>query len=973
MAKMATLIDQLTGSALNESLWVAGAAGGAAWSYSSAGASLAFPAASTSSTNGYTASIAFYDLTNSYLLAQVTQVLSAATNTYVTLGVQGSGGTYIAWACTEGALQASYYNGSSTVTVANLTYSASAHAWWRISESAGVTYWDTSDNGTDWVTQASVADPITETSLQAIFSAAANGIAVNPGSFTVLDLNVVPADVTADDVQAFPISPPGFLSPAAFPFPNGPFGLPNDAPIEPFPYVIGYNAAGGANSVTVHVQNATARGDAITVLTAATHTRSSPVSCTDTQGNNYSFAEYQGTAQPEVSVLVAQNTNPLTAADSITVTFKSSDFTPGNVIAIGCSANVIIPSPSSDWLAYTSAGGASTGNVSNQTVTAFSALSFSGPAVIIVTVASGSGFALLPQGWTILQSAYTTSNGGGYYSVAAVKITSSYYAANAAIMSAQSSGGNDSPLDIAFVILQLETRVAAQPGLMPGSQASPPGLMSPGAWPVMPQLPSVVNDAPVSPVPYFIGYASSSATSNSITVPVQNATARGDAITVLPTAPGAYGVPVSCTDTQGNSYSLVTNENVLQPGTSVFVAQNTNQLTATDTVTVTYANSASTTRTAVIVGCPAGTVATSPGNAWLTYTVANFGQANTGTVTVSTPSSLSGSAVIIAVISTTAVYALLQQAWTVLWSGTPSYAIVVAYKFTSSHFVASAVILAAQNAANGSNVSAALVVLQLETRIAPNRPSPDMPPGMMSPGAWQYQPLSPPEGAWSARYNSGPNRWAEALPAASHSVSALTRGTSKHARAISTSHSGITRGIGKHTTAASHVTGAITRRTGKIFAGITHSHGALTRSSQKSLAAIASASGAVKRAASKICRVIVTSHNALLTHTARERALTATAHVTSTVNREVSAHLAAIARSLSDVSRGHLVRLTAGVQVAASSASAHAKVLAAHVASTARLLFPQRVVIFQAISVRVRWLASSARTRWGGSGSSRNQ
>jgi hypothetical protein len=92
----------------------------------------------------------------------------------------------------------------------------------------------------------------------------------------------------ADLSGQFPLSPPGFQSPAAFPY-APPFPA-NDVPVAGAPYLIA-QLSNTVSSVTtaIPVQNTSAAGDAIAVLVGSGGSGIPPVSCADTQGNKYLF------------------------------------------------------------------------------------------------------------------------------------------------------------------------------------------------------------------------------------------------------------------------------------------------------------------------------------------------------------------------------------------------------------------------------------------------------------------------------------------------------------------------------------------------------------------------------------------------------------------------------------------------------------------------------------------------------------
>ena len=181
MTKMSALADPFNQGTLNGSLWDSSTGGSATLSYASSGATAAFPASTTSSTYAYVYAAATYDLTGSSAALHVTGVPDTA-NVYAYF--QAAAGTSnLEWLVEAGSLYARYTVSGTITTLATLTYSATAHAYWRIRESGGTTYWDTSSNGINWTNQASASDPITETTLDAVFGIGASANASSPAPF----------------------------------------------------------------------------------------------------------------------------------------------------------------------------------------------------------------------------------------------------------------------------------------------------------------------------------------------------------------------------------------------------------------------------------------------------------------------------------------------------------------------------------------------------------------------------------------------------------------------------------------------------------------------------------------------------------------------------------------------------------------------------------------------------------------------
>jgi hypothetical protein len=121
--------------------------------------------------SGYV-SVNAYDLTGASAYVRLVQKLNVGGLEAQQLLFNGS--EYVGFVI-QNTLYARYKKASDTsgTTVASVTYSASTHAWLRVRESGGTTYWETAPNTAsnppveaDWVAFASVANPIDLTSVK---------------------------------------------------------------------------------------------------------------------------------------------------------------------------------------------------------------------------------------------------------------------------------------------------------------------------------------------------------------------------------------------------------------------------------------------------------------------------------------------------------------------------------------------------------------------------------------------------------------------------------------------------------------------------------------------------------------------------------------------------------------------------------------------------------------------------------------
>jgi hypothetical protein len=376
------------------------------------------------------------------------------------------------------------------------------------------------------------------------------------------------------------------------------------------------------------------------------------------------------------------------------------------------------------------------------------------------------------------------------------------------------------------------------------SMPAPPGFLSPAAFPLSPPFPQ--NDAPAPGAPYLIGTKAGTA-SASLTLTLNTGSNAGDTIVVFTASAGV--VAAKCTDTKGNSYSLAALANAQSERINQFTAVNPAPLHPGDSVTVTWA---STGNGFTVIGLP-GAAADTPGGNLIpdASTTGNTGVGTTMTGSIAAASLSSPAEVAVAYVMTGSSAGPVNWPpdWTVLASGIiPSSlsGVSAAYKLLTSKATVRATFLsAAADPPSGLIIS----TFMPETRFAPVGPHPATPPGMQSPGAWQYAPLMAPEGPWSTRYNPGPNKWTETLPAVAVSAPAVTRSTGKTLAAAPVSHSALARTAARFRTLAAtpHAAGTLARATGKHLAAAAHPAVVLTRSTGKALAATPRAAASLTR------------------------------------------------------------------------------------------------------------------------------
>lgn len=189
--KTSAIQDAFTATSAN-AIWTVTQLGSATLSFASTGASVVFPATTSSSTDGDVtyASGQVLDMTGSFVRLSVRSVAGAgATHTDCVLRVRTAANNYVTIFYEAGTLFFSKVVAGSQTNINSVSYSATTHAWWQLRERGGTTYWETSSDGVSWTTQAAQANPITLTSVDILIGGICFGADTSPSNFTFRSLN----------------------------------------------------------------------------------------------------------------------------------------------------------------------------------------------------------------------------------------------------------------------------------------------------------------------------------------------------------------------------------------------------------------------------------------------------------------------------------------------------------------------------------------------------------------------------------------------------------------------------------------------------------------------------------------------------------------------------------------------------------------------------------------------------------------
>lgn len=138
-------------------------------------------------------SVANYDLTDSAVFVQVPTVSNqgnGTTETILELGIDSNNRINALYS--NNNLQAREIVGGVSDNQ-NITWDATNHKWWRIRESGGVIFWDTSPDGDTWTNQRSLNRTMAVTNLYIRLQTGYYGTEPSPGTAAFDNVNTVPS------------------------------------------------------------------------------------------------------------------------------------------------------------------------------------------------------------------------------------------------------------------------------------------------------------------------------------------------------------------------------------------------------------------------------------------------------------------------------------------------------------------------------------------------------------------------------------------------------------------------------------------------------------------------------------------------------------------------------------------------------------------------------------------------------------
>lgn len=209
MAKIITLSDNFNDNSLDTSKWTKFEAGSALVFERNARLEIAYPAASTSSTDGDITSNNTYDLTSSNSFVKIIQMPRSATNADAIFRIMLDTSNWFQFIYEAGTLYIQRRIAGSTTTITSFTFSSTEHAWLQIRESNGLIIWETSSSGIAWTQQATYTYGIAITAMKIMVAGTCYQNESSPGFFIVDNVNIAQTSQTIPKTYLYKVSKMG--------------------------------------------------------------------------------------------------------------------------------------------------------------------------------------------------------------------------------------------------------------------------------------------------------------------------------------------------------------------------------------------------------------------------------------------------------------------------------------------------------------------------------------------------------------------------------------------------------------------------------------------------------------------------------------------------------------------------------------------------------------------------------------------
>ena len=191
MALVESLVDPFNGTSLNTGLWTQTLGHTTTMSYNATGASVNMPSTTNASDIGQLTSNATYDFTGSSITLHTVTALNVATAASESMLLYIDGNNFTRIVAFNGNIYFQINKAAAVTTVASIAYSATTHAYWRMSESTNVVTWWTSSDGVSWTSQGTFTHGMTLTAMAVWIRGMTTGVVTSPGTFKFNLLNNV--------------------------------------------------------------------------------------------------------------------------------------------------------------------------------------------------------------------------------------------------------------------------------------------------------------------------------------------------------------------------------------------------------------------------------------------------------------------------------------------------------------------------------------------------------------------------------------------------------------------------------------------------------------------------------------------------------------------------------------------------------------------------------------------------------------
>jgi len=155
------------------------------------GAVVLAPASGGGSECAYWSAFA-YDLTEGSMIIEVPAMVNTSTAAYAFFEAYADDGNRLTIEQTQGRLYFRKRVAGTDTNLANVPWDAVSHLWWRVRESGGMAFWETSPDGRAWTPRASAPDPISIREVSVRFGAGAPTRPSTPGAARFDNYNLPP-------------------------------------------------------------------------------------------------------------------------------------------------------------------------------------------------------------------------------------------------------------------------------------------------------------------------------------------------------------------------------------------------------------------------------------------------------------------------------------------------------------------------------------------------------------------------------------------------------------------------------------------------------------------------------------------------------------------------------------------------------------------------------------------------------------